>query len=97
MGRYARKKGKSASCKGIGKRGGKTRTRTKDLDQINEDLVKVALDKFALPGEDLEEKGQFYCASCARHFQSDSILSAHMKTKVHKQRLKKLKDWPTDM
>lgn len=96
MGRYARRKGKPASCKGIGKRGGKTKTKTRDLDQIKDDLINSAQFMEALDTGGEEKVSHLYCVHCARFFQSEDILSKHMKSKVHKQRVKKVKDWPSD-
>lgn len=96
MGRYARRKGKPASCKGIGKRGGKTKTKTRDLDQIKEDIANS--DKFVeiLDATGEEKISHLYCIHCSRLFQSEEILAKHVNSKCHKQRVKKLKDWPTD-
>lgn len=97
MGRYARSKGKNASCKGIGRRGGKTKTKTRDLDQIKQDLLKNEEFLKALDGANEEPVSHLYCISCSRLFQSSEILEKHTKSKAHKQRLKKLKDWPEDL
>lgn len=96
MGRYARRKGKPASCKGIGRRGGKTKTKTRDLDQIKGDISNSeeflkALDKV---GE--EKVSHLYCVQCSRLFQSAEILTKHLNSKSHKHRVRKLKDWPTE-
>lgn len=96
MGRNARRKGKAASCKGIGRRGGKTKTKTRDLDQINDDILNN--DKFVeiLDATAEEKVSHLYCVHCSRFFQSAEILSKHLNSKTHKHRLRKLKDWPTD-
>lgn len=96
MGRYARRKGKAASCKGIGRRGGKTKTKTRDLDQIKDDLANNSQFLEALDQAGEDKVSHLYCTSCARFFQSQDILMKHMKSKAHKQRVKKIKDWPTD-
>lgn len=88
MGRYARSKGKAASCKGIGRRGGKTKTKTRDLDQINIDLKNPELVT--------RENGEPYCIQCAREFQTVEVLKKHLNSKIHKHRVRKLKDWPTE-
>ncbi|XP_076663940.1 zinc finger protein 593 homolog [Andrena cerasifolii] len=74
------------------KKGWRTKRRTKDLDEINEDLksenVKELLNQevdFDKPGT-----GQYYCVHCARHFINDTALQDHFTTKVHKRRLKAL-------
>lgn len=93
MGRNARKKGKAASCKGIGRRGGKTKTKTRDLDQIKSDILNE--EKFKEMLDDGEDKlSNLYCMTCARIFQSEDILAKHLTSKTHKHRLRKLKDWP---
>lgn len=99
MGRYARRKGKASSCKGIGRRGGKTKTRTKDLDEIKADLNQLNEDGFIKGTLSLDEDKPdktFYCCECARYFQTQVILQKHRDSKIHKQRVKKLKDFPED-
>lgn len=96
MGRYARRKGKAASCKGIGKRGGKTKTKTRDLDQIKDDIANNEKFVQALDSTGEEKISHLYCVQCARLFQSEDILAKHLKSKTHKQRVKKLEDWPSD-
>lgn len=72
----------------------RTRRRTKDLDQIHQDLankdkwVQQALDS-ELPG-----MGQFYCVECAKYCISQTALETHQASKLHKKRLKDLKDGP---
>jgi len=77
-------------------RAARTRARTKDLDQIHEDLKPENVEKIknALPDPDLPGMGQNYCIPCARHFTSDFALQNHLKTKIHKRRLKDLKEKP---
>lgn len=96
MGRYARKKGKAASCKGIGRRGGKTKTKTRDLDQIKEDLVNSEEFLKSLDAADDEPVSHLYCIQCSRLFQSTEILAKHLKSKTHKHRVRKVKDWPIE-
>ena len=74
------------------KKGWRTKRRTKDLDEIDEDLksenVKGLLNQevdFDKPGT-----GQYYCVHCARHFINNTALQDHFTTKVHKRRLKAL-------
>ncbi|KAM5180431.1 zinc finger protein 593 isoform 1-T2 [Mantella aurantiaca] len=74
----------------------KTKRRVKDIDQIHEDmrpenagrLLKQEID-YDLPGN-----AQHYCLHCARYFVDMKTLKEHFKTKVHKRRLKQLKDEP---
>ncbi|KAI4768895.1 hypothetical protein E4T44_14395 [Aureobasidium sp. EXF-8845] len=44
--------------------------------------------------EDLPGLGQYYCVECAKWFESDANLAAHSKGKVHKRRVKALKEKP---
>ncbi|KAJ1562881.1 ccr4 associated factor, partial [Cladochytrium tenue] len=107
------------------KRASRTRARTKDLDQIHEDLK--APEKLLHQPEDpdLPGLGQHYCVEvggdgeggpggpcdlchsiccsflatpsnvqCARYFTSAAALEAHVQTKLHKKRLKQLKEEP---
>ncbi|KAJ3113488.1 Bud site selection protein 20 [Phlyctochytrium bullatum] len=68
--------------------------RTKDLDQIHEDLKQPEKVKPTELDPDLPGLGQHYCMHCARHFTSDAALQAHFLTKLHKKRLKLLKEQP---
>ncbi|KAI7895902.1 uncharacterized protein EV154DRAFT_386250, partial [Mucor mucedo] len=43
---------------------------------------------------DLPGLGQHYCIECARHFISEAHYAEHLKSKLHKRRLKKLEDEP---
>ncbi|KAJ3334335.1 hypothetical protein HDU76_000028 [Blyttiomyces sp. JEL0837] len=76
------------------KRSSRTRARTKDLDQIHEDLKapEKLLNQPIDP--DLPGLGQFYCVECSRHFTSNGALVAHQSTKLHRKRLKVLKEEP---
>ena len=69
-------------------RASRTRARTKDLDQIHEDMsrsnpaeIYQNSDPLELPGQ-----GQFYCIHCARHFISADVLALHKKSGPHKRR-----------
>ncbi|KAF2883921.1 hypothetical protein ILUMI_22261 [Ignelater luminosus] len=70
----------------------RTKRRTKDLDQIDEDLQPQNADKLLNQAPDLDKPGgaQFYCIHCARYFVNDQALQDHFRTKVHKRRLKAL-------
>ncbi|XP_043198453.1 zinc finger protein 593 homolog [Amphibalanus amphitrite] len=72
------------------------RCRTKDLDQIDEDLEPKQAEKLLNQELDLEKPGfaQFYCVHCARHFIDQKALDDHFRTKVHKRRMKALEDEP---
>lgn len=75
----------------------KTKRRTKDLDLIYEDLASQAKIKELL-NQPLDETkpglGQHYCIHCAKYFETGVALKTHLKTKVHKRRVKELKDVP---
>ncbi|KAJ3180146.1 Bud site selection protein 20 [Gaertneriomyces sp. JEL0708] len=92
MTRYRRTK----THKGIRdvKRAKRTRARTKDLDQIHDDMAQP--EKFTSQpiDADLPGLGQHYCLQCARYFTESSALNDHYKTKLHKKRLKVLKEAP---
>jgi len=66
------------------------RNRTKDLDQVAEDLVRVVADGRAsvLPeyDEDLPGGGQYLCVECSRHFSTEAVLFEHARSKAHKKR-----------
>eukprot|EP00052_Salpingoeca_macrocollata_P000911 m.22959 g.22959 ORF g.22959 m.22959 type:complete len:158 (+) comp10964_c1_seq2:647-1120(+) len=74
----------------------RTKRRTKDVDQVHEDLqaenVKELI-HFKADG-DLPGLGQFYCIHCARHFVDDVALQGHLKSSIHKRRVRQLKDEP---
>lgn len=69
---------------------------TKDVDQIHEDLKPESIKR--MEGEeldgDLPGAGQFYCLHCAKYYIDRRALTEHMKSKVHKRRLRQLKDEP---
>ncbi|KAF5308292.1 hypothetical protein FQR65_LT06285 [Abscondita terminalis] len=70
----------------------KTSRRTKDLDQIDEDIKPQNAEKLLNQDVDFDRAGnaQFYCLHCARYFINDQALQDHFRTKVHKRRLKAL-------
>jgi len=70
----------------------RTKRRTKDLDQIDQDIQPENAEKLVNQDVDLDKPGsaQFYCIHCARYFINDPALQDHFKTKVHKRRLKAL-------
>lgn len=69
----------------------RTRARTRDLDLIHKDLATNAP---VATGLDLPGMGLNYCKHCARHFISDAALLVHMRTKLHKKRVKVLLEEP---
>ncbi|XP_078052715.1 zinc finger protein 593 homolog [Augochlora pura] len=74
------------------KKGWRTKRRTKDLDEIDEDLKDENVRILVNQEVDLDKPGagQYYCVHCARHFINNTALSDHFTTKVHKRRLKAL-------
>ena len=75
------------------KRKFRVKRRTKDIDQIHEDLVPERRTMLENQEEDLDLPGlgQHYCVECARHFTTEVHLKEHLKSKVHRRRLKELK------
>lgn len=81
----------------------RVRRRTKDLDQVHEELSKQKqLLANGLPPitatesdcEDLPGNGLYACTSCQRNFIDQRTLDIHVKTKQHVKRMKLLKDTP---
>ncbi|CAM9300659.1 unnamed protein product, partial [Discosporangium mesarthrocarpum] len=73
------------------KKGHATKSRSKDIDQIQDELKKEEETGKPMSFElddDLPGQGQFYCAPCARHFAGQEPLHWHIKSKLHKRRLK---------
>lgn len=75
----------------------KTKRRTKDLDLIYEELAsQKQID--GLLNQPIDETkpglGQHYCIHCAKYFETAYALKTHLKTKVHKRRVKELKGVP---
>jgi len=74
-------------------RASRTRARTKDLDQIQLiDLDPKNRAKLETQALDFEKPGlaQHYCVECAKYFETDSALTSHWRSKVHKRRCKQL-------
>ncbi|KAF8003867.1 bud site selection protein 20 [Metschnikowia aff. pulcherrima] len=75
----------------------KTKRRTRDLDLVYNDLS--SRDSIvALKNQPLDETkpglGQYYCVECAKYFENQITLDRHTRGKVHKRRLKDLKQRP---
>lgn len=75
----------------------KTKRRTRDLDLVYDDLS--SRDSIiALKNQPLDETkpglGQYYCVECAKYFENQITLDRHTKGKIHKRRLKDLKQRP---
>lgn len=77
-------------------RAARTRARTKDLDQIHQDLQPHNATK--LKNQEIDEDkpglGQHYCIPCAKYFETNHALTEHKRGKVHKRRLRDLKHPP---
>ncbi|KIJ95526.1 hypothetical protein K443DRAFT_108660 [Laccaria amethystina LaAM-08-1] len=76
-------------------RASRTRVRTKDLDQIQ--LIDLdPKNRAALEAQpvDFDKPGlaQHYCVECAKYYETDAALHSHWRSKVHKRRLKQLKE-----
>ncbi|XP_043916058.1 zinc finger protein 593 [Protopterus annectens] len=74
----------------------KTKRRTKDLDEIHEDIKPQNALKLLHQEIDYDVPGnaQHYCLHCARYFIDQRSLNEHFKSKVHKRRLKQLSEEP---
>lgn len=75
----------------------KTKRRTRDLDLVYNDLSsKESI--LRLKNQPLDETkpglGQYYCIECAKYFETQNTLDLHRKGKVHKRRLKDLRQRP---
>ena len=93
MGQPMRKRNNTAKHKQYGKIR-RTRNKTKDIDQILEDLLPQNIGKLEQQpiDENLPGLGQHYCVSCAKYFVDDNSLKSHTKSKEHKKRIKRLKE-----
>lgn len=95
MGRPQRKKRTHKNVKDLKKKF-RTRRKTKDLDEVHEELESKKSDPILHQkiDPDLPGQGQFCCIFCARYFINEKSLTEHKKTKNHKKRLRLLKDKP---
>lgn len=64
-----------------------TKNRTRDYDQVCEDMKKEseALKAFTQGDEDEVGGGKWYCVPCARYFIDETVLLRHYKTAPHKK------------
>jgi bud site selection protein 20 len=71
-------------------------SRTKDLDQIDQDLSEGVVGNLLEQNIDFDKAGlgQFYCVHCAKDFIDTHAFRDHVKSKVHKRRLHALKTEP---
>merc|ERR1712141_224450 len=75
----------------------KFETKVLHMDQIHENFKPenvAALVADPSLNDDLPGSGQNYCLHCDRHMINRDALTAHLKSKKHKQQVKKLKDAP---
>ncbi|KAK8865611.1 hypothetical protein IAR55_000755 [Kwoniella newhampshirensis] len=72
----------------------RTRVRVKDLDQIEIDLRPGNRAKLERQEIDADKPGlgQHYCVECAKYYETELALKTHHKSKVHRRRLKELKE-----
>eukprot|EP00123_Amoebidium_parasiticum_P020178 comp44145_c0_seq1/m.47507 comp44145_c0_seq1/g.47507 ORF comp44145_c0_seq1/g.47507 comp44145_c0_seq1/m.47507 type:complete len:125 (-) comp44145_c0_seq1:161-535(-) len=72
------------------------RNRTRDLDQIHEDMKEENVEKLTKQpiDPDLPGLGQHYCITCAKYFVSMAVLEEHKESKPHRRRLKQLAEEP---
>ena len=102
MTRVSNRRKNAASKKKGFKKSWDVKRRTRDIDQIQDDLeqLKAGKTKFGktlvganvLFDEDLPGGGLFYCIETGRHFANKDALDRHKKTTVFKKRLKKLRE-----
>ncbi|KAK9457568.1 hypothetical protein V1511DRAFT_493992 [Dipodascopsis uninucleata] len=75
----------------------KTKRRTRDLDQVHEDLSSEASVQ-KLSSQPLDESkpglGQYYCIECAKYFETEFAQTMHRRGKNHKRRVRLLKEIP---
>ena len=88
MGRVRNNRRKTSKSKEYNK-AYKTDNRARDVDQIQEDLIKEkeAGAKMAFEvDDDLPGLGQFYCTPCGRHFFDQASLTSHADSRGHIRR-----------
>ncbi|TFK64762.1 hypothetical protein BDN72DRAFT_889513 [Pluteus cervinus] len=76
-------------------RASRTRARTRDIDQIQLiDLDPKNRAALEIQPLDVEKPGlgQHYCVECAKYYETDAALHSHWRSKVHKRRVKQLKE-----
>ncbi|EXJ94645.1 hypothetical protein A1O1_03041 [Capronia coronata CBS 617.96] len=72
-----------------------TDTARSDLDQVKADLKSprhLSQHKSSKAAEDLPGLGAFYCIECAKYFSDSHNLNEHRRGKIHKRRVRMLKE-----
>ncbi|KAI8070440.1 hypothetical protein BC940DRAFT_296082 [Gongronella butleri] len=94
MGRLARKR--MHNNKREIYRKSRTRNYKRDLDQIHDDVKPENASKLQKQEIDTDLPGlaQHYCVECARYFIDEAAKDVHLKGKLHKRRVKLLKEEP---
>lgn len=88
MGRVRNNRRKTSKSKEY-KKAFKTDNRARDVDQIQEDLMKEKEKGAKMAFEvddDLPGLGQFYCTPCGRHFFDQASLTSHADSRGHVRR-----------
>lgn len=75
----------------------RARARRRDVEQVHEDLESAASVE-RLQNQPVDEDkpglGQFYCIPCARYFATPASKTSHERHKLHKRRVRMLKEPP---
>ncbi|KAG4305653.1 hypothetical protein PORY_001209 [Pneumocystis oryctolagi] len=75
----------------------KTKRYQRGIDQIHRDISTPELKEALLSQKidiDLPGLGKYYCIECSRYFESNDALVKHRIGKIHKKRVKLLKEVP---
>ena len=67
-------------------------TRQRDVDQIQDEIIKIKRGSLKTEERDIDKPGagQFKCIICARYFINKNVLMLHKKSRKHKKMLKKV-------
>ena len=69
------------------------KNRTRDTDQIQDDIKKIAEGiTIVEKSDDLPGGGSHYCVECSRHFISNEMLVHHTASKQHKRQVKRIQE-----
>jgi bud site selection protein 20 len=76
----------------------KTKRYTRGIDQIFGDDMKDDKSIQNLLNQPIDENkpglGQYYCIPCSKYFETEVAKTSHAKTKIHKRRVKLIKQGP---